>query len=73
MLIGNRRHLPIGLIVQTVSVRFVPTGFNLQDVVDDTHVEIKSHVNLDLLVDLDFLKSVFFPAKFFQLILDLSN
>ena len=71
MLIGNRRHLPTGLIVQTV--RFVPTGFNLQDVVDDTHVEIKSHVNLDLLVDLDFLKSVFFPAKFFQLILDLSN
>ena len=67
MLIGNRRHLPTGLIVQTVSVRFVPTSFNLQD------VEIKSHVNLDLLVDLDFLKSVFFPAKFFQLILDLSN
>ena len=73
MLIGNRRHLPTRLFVQTVSVRFVPTGFNLQDVVDDTHVEIKSHVNLDLLVDLDFLKSVFFPAKFFQLILDLSN
>ena len=71
MLIGYRRNLPTGLIVQTV--RFVPTGFNLQDVVEDTHAEIKSHVNLDLLVDLDFSKSVFFPAKFFQLILDLSN
>ena len=67
MLIKNRRHLPTGLIVQTVSVRFVPTGFNLQNVVDDTHVEIKSHVNLDLLVDLDFLKRVFFQPSFSSL------